>query len=69
MQTIGQQHYIQEADTILQSSLAWHHFQYWAYDTWKKKYQVLARESHDNSNINNLLQNVIVLKHTLKFCY
>ncbi|XP_040210381.1 polycystic kidney disease protein 1-like 1 [Rana temporaria] len=35
----GQQHYIQEADTILQSSLAWHHFQYWAYDTWKKKYQ------------------------------
>ncbi|XP_018424146.1 PREDICTED: polycystic kidney disease protein 1-like 1 [Nanorana parkeri] len=35
----GHQHYIQEADTILQSSLAWQHFQYWAYDTWKKKYQ------------------------------
>nr|DBA24710.1 TPA: hypothetical protein GDO54_012332 [Pyxicephalus adspersus] len=33
------QHYIQETDTILQSSLTWQHFQYWAYDTWKKKYQ------------------------------
>ncbi|KAM5156611.1 polycystin-1-like protein 1 isoform 2-T2 [Mantella aurantiaca] len=35
----GHQHYIQEADTILHSSLAWQHFQHWAYDTWKKKYQ------------------------------
>ncbi|XP_075070470.1 polycystin-1-like protein 1 [Mixophyes fleayi] len=27
------------ADTIFESNLTWQHFQYWAYDAWKKKYE------------------------------
>ncbi|XP_063778763.1 polycystin-1-like protein 1 isoform X2 [Pseudophryne corroboree] len=37
--TAGHQHSVSAADTIFESNLTWHHFQYWAYDAWKKKYE------------------------------
>ncbi|XP_075684334.1 polycystin-1-like protein 1 [Rhinoderma darwinii] len=32
-------HSVSAADTMLESNLTWQHFQYWAYDAWKKKYE------------------------------
>ncbi|KAM4026856.1 polycystin-1-like protein 1 [Anomaloglossus baeobatrachus] len=35
----GHQHSASAADTMFDSNLTWQHFQYWAYDAWKKKYE------------------------------
>ncbi|XP_069588362.1 polycystin-1-like protein 1 [Ranitomeya imitator] len=35
----GHQHSVSAADTVFESNLTWQHFQYWAYDAWKKKYE------------------------------
>ncbi|XP_073533023.1 polycystin-1-like protein 1 [Phyllobates terribilis] len=35
----GYQHSVSAADTMFESNLTWQHFQYWAYDAWKKKYE------------------------------
>ncbi|XP_056376258.1 polycystic kidney disease protein 1-like 1 isoform X2 [Hyla sarda] len=37
--TEGHQHSVFAADTMFESNLTWQHFQYWAYDAWKKKYE------------------------------
>ncbi|KAM3929202.1 polycystin-1-like protein 1 [Leptodactylus fuscus] len=37
--TEGHEHSISAADTMFESNLTWQHFQYWAYDAWKKKYE------------------------------
>ncbi|XP_077127778.1 polycystin-1-like protein 1 [Ranitomeya variabilis] len=35
----GHQHSVSATDTVFESNLTWQHFQYWAYDAWKKKYE------------------------------
>ncbi|XP_053571736.1 uncharacterized protein LOC128661511 [Bombina bombina] len=35
----GHQNSLSAVDTMLESNLTWQHFQYWAYDAWKKKYE------------------------------
>ncbi|KAM4689007.1 polycystin-1-like protein 1 [Discoglossus pictus] len=35
----GHRNSLSAADTMYESNLTWQHFQYWAYDAWKKKYE------------------------------